>query len=60
MNERGLMLVIWHRALASWLPPGGHLAPGDVSLVDAARRELAEETGVRVPGPVRRLSRLMS
>jgi 8-oxo-dGTP pyrophosphatase MutT (NUDIX family) len=53
VNERGLMLVIWHRTLGLWLQPGGHVDPVDDSLVGAARRELAEETGVTVSLPGR-------
>lgn len=40
------LLLIRHRALRRWLMPGGHLEPGDTGLVEAARRELAEETGI--------------
>ena len=40
------VLLVHHRAFDVWLPPGGHYeAPG--SLWDSARREVAEETGVR-------------
>lgn len=40
------LLLIHHEKLDRWLQPGGHVEPGDQSLEDAARRELAEETGV--------------
>lgn len=40
------VLLIQHRALGKLIQPGGHLDERDRSLVDAARRELREETGV--------------
>ncbi|WP_394829707.1 NUDIX hydrolase [Pendulispora albinea] len=54
LDPEGRLLVVRHRALGRWLMPGGHLEPGDRTLLDAALRELLEETGispeqVRVP-----------
>lgn len=40
------ILMIEHRALKKWLLPGGHCEPEDGTLLQAALRELAEETGV--------------
>jgi 8-oxo-dGTP pyrophosphatase MutT (NUDIX family) len=58
LDGRGGVLMVKHRALEMWLLPGGHLEPAaDSSLVDAALRELNEETGVHwqdiaeLPGP---------
>jgi 8-oxo-dGTP pyrophosphatase MutT (NUDIX family) len=58
LDGRGGVLMVRHRALEMWLLPGGHLEPeADGSLLDAALRELNEETGVRwrdiaeLPGP---------
>jgi 8-oxo-dGTP pyrophosphatase MutT (NUDIX family) len=45
------ILLVEHLAYGITLQPGGHLEPGDTSLVGAAVRELAEETGVD-PGAV--------
>ena len=39
------VLVIEHRRLATWLPIGGEMEPGETPL-EAARRELREETGL--------------
>ncbi|MEU3166992.1 NUDIX domain-containing protein [Streptosporangium sp. NPDC006930] len=42
----GRILHIRHLALDCWLPPGGHLEASDTTLLDAALRELSEETGI--------------
>jgi 8-oxo-dGTP pyrophosphatase MutT (NUDIX family) len=39
------LLLVHHRRLDRWLLPGGHVELEDVSLSDAARREVVEETG---------------
>lgn len=40
------ILLIEHLAYGITLQPGGHLEPTDTALVDAAVRELTEETGI--------------
>ena len=39
------ILLIKHKRLATWLPVGGEIEPGETPL-EAARRELHEETGL--------------
>jgi 8-oxo-dGTP pyrophosphatase MutT (NUDIX family) len=39
-------LMVFHRRLKRWLQPGGHVEPGDTSVLDTAMREAREETGV--------------
>ena len=41
------VLLNHHRKAGAWLAFGGHLEPDDDSLEAAARRELAEESGLR-------------
>src|SRR5690348_16350426 len=49
--DRRRLLVVYHRKLERWLQPGGHTEPPDTSIVDAAWREVEEETGVRGTTP---------
>lgn len=46
------VLHIRHNALNRWLRPGGHLESSDVALIDAALREVEEETGIPATAPV--------
>lgn len=39
------ILLIKHKSYGIWLQPGGHYE-GDISLIDSARREILEETGI--------------
>ena len=40
-------LLVLHRKLGLWVPPGGHVDPNELP-DDAARREVFEETGVQI------------
>ena len=44
--DRRCLLVIHHARLGKWLQPGGHIESDDETLEAAARREVAEETGI--------------
>jgi ADP-ribose pyrophosphatase YjhB (NUDIX family) len=39
-------LLLWHRRLQAWVPPGGHLKPNE-DPIQAVLREIQEETGLR-------------
>lgn len=46
LQERKTLLM-YHKKLKKWLPPGGHIDPNETP-PDAARREAFEETGLLV------------
>src|SRR5207248_3022376 len=48
-------LFVHHDRLGRWLLPGGHVEPEDESVAAAARREVAEETGVELKAGEARL-----
>lgn len=41
------VLLLWHRKLQMWLPPGGHVDPNELP-DEAAVREVQEEAGLDV------------
>ena len=45
-RTRARLLLIHHRRLDIWIQPGGHVDPSDAGVDAAARREIAEETGL--------------
>lgn len=45
--HRGKVLLLYHRKLQMWLPPGGHIDPNELP-DEAAVREVLEETGLAV------------
>ena len=44
--DRKSVLLIFHGKLARWLQPGGHIDPEDPNVLQAAAREVEEETGL--------------
>lgn len=47
INAQQQVLLIYHRKLKKWLPPGGHLDPNEIPS-EAACREAREETGLEI------------
>lgn len=45
--HQGKVLLLWHKKLQMWLPPGGHIEPHELP-DEAAVREVAEEAGLEV------------
>lgn len=47
INAQGDVLLLWHKRLQRWMPPGGHVDP-DETPEETAQRECKEETGLDV------------
>ena len=45
--DKKSILLHWHKKLSMWLPPGGHIEPGE-DPQQAIIREVLEETGLSV------------
>ena len=46
-TEHTQALLLWHKRLERWMPPGGHIEPNEIP-EEAALRECKEETGLDV------------
>jgi len=46
-NNDGNILMIKHKKLGAWMPPGGHVDENELPC-EAVQREILDETGVRV------------
>jgi 8-oxo-dGTP pyrophosphatase MutT (NUDIX family) len=57
--DRTQLLLIHHNKLQRWLQPGGHIERTDSSAYAAARREVAEETGLEGVDPLNKLPQLL-
>jgi 8-oxo-dGTP pyrophosphatase MutT (NUDIX family) len=47
VDSKKRTLLLWHKRLQRWMPPGGHVDPDEIP-EEAAARECLEETGLRV------------
>lgn len=47
LDSQNRTLLLWHKRLQRWMPPGGHVDP-DETPEETARRECKEETGLDV------------
>lgn len=47
INSKNQVLMLKHKKINSWLPPGGHVEKNEL-MHQAAEREVMEETGIHV------------
>lgn len=47
VDQNGRCLLMWHKRLQRWMPPGGHVDENEMP-EDTAKRECKEETGLDV------------
>jgi 8-oxo-dGTP pyrophosphatase MutT (NUDIX family) len=47
LDSQGRTLLLWHKRLQRWMPPGGHVEPNEAPH-ETAKRECKEETGLTV------------
>jgi len=47
IDSQNRVLLLWHKRLKRWMPPGGHVDPNEIP-EETARRECKEETALDV------------